>query len=86
MVQLVKWFQLCLEILTGDGISVTIFKGQRMTDIKQRTVFICSMLYALCSTCICSAQSENRYNSGIVLRKVGILTLWYNSGIVPVQF
>ena len=34
----------------------------------------------------CSAQSENRYSSGIVLRKVGILTLWFNSGIVPVQF
>ena len=26
-------------------------------------------------TLICSAQSENRYNSGIVLRKVRILTL-----------
>ena len=35
---------------------------------------------------ICSAQSENRYNSGIVLRKEGILTLWFNSRIVPVQF
>ena len=32
---------------------------------------------------ICSAQSKNRYNSGIVLRKVGILTLSANSGIVP---
>ena len=35
---------------------------------------------------ICSAQGENRYNSGIVLRKVEILTLWYNSGIVTVRF
>ena len=34
-------------------------------------------------TYICSAQSKNRYNSGIVLRKVGILTLSANSGIVP---
>ena len=32
---------------------------------------------------ICSAQSKNRYNSGIVLRKVGILTMSANSGIVP---
>ena len=32
---------------------------------------------------ICSAQSKNQYNSGIVLRKVGILTLSANSGIVP---
>ena len=32
---------------------------------------------------ICSAQSKNRYNSGIVLRKGGILTLSANSGIVP---
>ena len=32
---------------------------------------------------LCSAQSRNRYNSGIVLRKVGILTLYANSGIVP---
>ena len=31
---------------------------------------------------ICSAQSQNRYNSGIILRKVGILTWWYNSGIL----
>ena len=30
-----------------------------------------------------SAQSKNRYNSGIVLRKVRILTLSANSGIVP---
>ena len=35
------------------------------------------------SACICSAQSKNWYNSGIVLRKVGILTLSANSGIVP---
>ena len=44
---------------------------------------------------VCSAQSENRYNSGIVLRKVrilplsgevGILTMRRaNSGIAPVQ-
>ena len=33
--------------------------------------------------CICSAQSKNRYNSGIVLRKVRILTLSADSGIVP---
>ena len=26
--------------------------------------------------CICSAQSRNRYNSRIVLRKVGIGTKW----------
>ena len=26
-------------------------------------------------TCICSAQIRNRYNSGMVLRKVGVLTL-----------
>ena len=32
---------------------------------------------------ICSAQRKNWYNSGIVLRKVGILTLSANSGIVP---
>ena len=31
---------------------------------------------------ICSAKSKNRYNSGIVLRKVGILTLSANTGIV----
>ena len=32
---------------------------------------------------ICSAQSKNPYNSVTVLRKVGILTLSANSGIVP---
>ena len=34
----------------------------------------------------CSAQSENRYNAGVVVRKVEILTLCYNFGIVPEQF
>ena len=34
-------------------------------------------------TCICSAQCRNRDNSGIVLRKVGIPTLFADSGIVP---
>ena len=32
---------------------------------------------------ICSVQSKNRYNSGIVLRIVGILTLSANTGLVP---
>ena len=32
--------------------------------------------------CICSAQSRNRYNSRIVLRKVGILTLLRKEGIL----
>ena len=36
----------------------------------KHTVFIHEKII----TYICSAQSENRYNSGIVLRKVGILT------------
>ena len=45
--------------------------------------------------CICSAQSKNLYNSRIVLRRVGILTLLrnvgksylaqYNSLIAPAQ-
>ena len=35
--------------------------------------------------CICSAQSENRYNSGIVLRKVGILTLSGEVGILTLR-
>ena len=33
--------------------------------------------------CLCSAQSKNRYNSGIVLRKVAIPNLSADSGIVP---
>ena len=32
---------------------------------------------------VCSTQSKDRYNSGIVLCKVRILTLSTNSGIVP---
>ena len=40
-------------------------------------------MFALLIVYICSAQSKNRYNSRIVLRKVGILTLLANSGIVP---
>ena len=36
--------------------------------------------------CICSAQSRNWYNSRIVLRKVGILTLLPNSRMMTVQF
>ena len=34
---------------------------------------------------ICSAQSENRYNSGIVLRKVGMLTLSGEVGILTLR-
>ena len=34
---------------------------------------------------ICFAQSENRYNSGIVLRKVGILTLSGEVGILTLR-
>ena len=33
----------------------------------------------------CSAQSENRYDSGIVLRKVGILTLSREVGILTLR-
>ena len=36
-------------------------------------------------TCICSAQSRNRYNSRIVLRKVGILTLLRKVGILTLR-
>ena len=34
---------------------------------------------------MCSAQSKNRYNSTIVLRKVGILTLLRNVGILTLR-
>ena len=34
---------------------------------------------------ICSAQSRNRYNSRIVLRKVGILTLLRKVGILTLR-
>ena len=34
---------------------------------------------------ICSAQSKNRYNSRIVLRKVGILTLLRYVGILTLR-
>ena len=34
---------------------------------------------------ICSVQSKNRYNSRIVLRKVGILTLLHNVGILTLR-
>ena len=37
------------------------------------------------SVYICSAQSENRYNSGIVLRKVRILTLLGEVGILTLR-
>ena len=35
--------------------------------------------------CICSAKSENRYSSGIVLRKVGILALSGEVGILTLR-
>ena len=35
--------------------------------------------------CICSAQSKNRYNFGLVLRKVGILTLSGEVGILTLR-
>ena len=49
-----------------------------MTEMRRQTLG-----HNLNIQCICSALSKNRYNSGIVLRKVGILTLSANSGIVP---
>ena len=39
----------------------------------------------ICIMCICSAQSRNRYNSGIVLSKVGILTLLRKVGILTLR-
>ena len=45
--------------------------------VTQALVNLLLVLYAY----LCSAQSKNRYNSGIVLRKMGILTLSANSGI-----
>ena len=47
-----------------------------------------TIIFALCSYYgyyICSAQSRNRYNSGIVLRKVGILTLLRKVGILTLR-
>ena len=38
-----------------------------------------------CVQYICSAQSRNRYNSRIVLRKVGILTLLRKVGILTLR-
>ena len=65
----------------------------RSCVFKRTTFFIyniCSDFILFVLMCICSAQSENRYNSGIVLRKVGILTLSndvinVNSGIAHAQ-
>ena len=43
------------------------------------------LFFSLRDKYICSAQSENRYNSGIVLRKVGILTLPGEVGILTLR-
>ena len=48
---------------------------QKIQNLIKRTFLFC--------VSICSAQNKNRYISGMVLRKVGILTLSANSGIVP---
>ena len=44
-----------------------------------------TVTFSFLSVCMCSAQSENRYNSGIVLRKVGILTLSGEVGILTLR-
>ena len=67
-------------ILSQDNVKISENSESIYSVSNCSTAYISGLIY------ICSAQSENRYNSGIVLRKVGILTLWYNSGIVPVQF
>ena len=41
--------------------------------------------WTLITLYICSAQSRNRYNSRIVLRKVGILTLLRKVGILTLR-
>ena len=48
------------------------------TDVREISL-------ALKLSYICSAQSENRYNSGIVLRKVGILILSGEVGILTLR-
>ena len=63
-----------------------------MDGPKFVSFFVC---IAYIHICVCSAQSKNLYNSRIVLRKVGILTLMrnvgnsylaqYNSWIAPAQ-
>ena len=55
--------------------------GRRSHQYRQLTKPRSFILYQ----CICSAQSRNRYNSRIVLRKVGILTLLRKVGILTLR-
>ena len=48
-------------------------------------VYMHAYMYIYLNAYICSAQSRNRYNSGIVLRKVGILTLLRKVGILTLR-
>ena len=56
--------------------------AKHFTQFSMPLQHICSGTRRVCIY-ICSAQSKNRYNSGIVLRKVRIPTLSADSGIVP---
>ena len=47
--------------------------------------YLTQQITKMLGTCICSAQSRNRYNSRIVLRKVGILTLLRKAGILTLR-
>ena len=50
--------------------------------VEERWCLAQSERLNLTEECICSAQSKNRYNSGIALHKEGIPTLPADSGIV----
>ena len=66
-----------------DSVEKVLFKADFfffMTEMLRQT-----LAHNLNIQCRCSAQSKNRYNSRIVLRKVGILTLLRNVGILTLR-
>ena len=58
-------------------MTLDVYRGRKTTMQQQQQLY--------CRCYICSAQSRNRYNSGIVLRKVGILTLLRKVGILTLR-
>ena len=77
---------LASSIFTVWNIRVKLHKMIEATTalFRCRSFVLLSYLPLSCGY-LCSAQSRNRYNSGIVLHKVGILTLLHKVGILTLR-
>ena len=69
----------------GEGEKLKIEENISPIEVVKQHKYCMQNYISEFSIYICSAQSRNRYNSRIVLRKVGILTLLRKVGILTLR-